>query len=154
MVFSTAYPRTHFTIYLEFYLGRGGIFDCVSTYPRIHFTIYLEVYLGRGGIFDCVSAYSLHNIVRSLLGEEWYFGLRIRVSTLQYTKNFTWGGVVFSTAYPRIRVSAYPRIHFTTYYLEVYLGRGGTFDCVSTYPAFSEVQLQNGTVFCSYSKLK
>ena len=69
---------------------------------------------------------------------------RIRVSTLQYTKKFTWGGVVFSTAYPRI--------HFTTYYLEVYLGRGGTFDCVSAYPAFSEVQLQNGRVFCSYSR--
>ena len=68
---------------------------------------------------------------------------RIRVSTLQYTKKFTWGGVVFSTAYPRI--------HFTTYYLEVYLGMGATFDCVSAYPAFSEVQLQNGGVFCSYS---
>ena len=102
MVFSTAYPRIHFTIYLEVYLGRGGIFDCVSAYPRIHFTIYyLEVYLGRGGIFDCVSAYL--------------------------------------------------RIHFTIYQ-EVYLGRGGTFDCVSAYPAFSEVQLQNGRVFCSYSR--
>ena len=50
-------------------------------YPRIHFTTYyLEVYLGRGGTFDCVSAYPLHNIPRSLLGEGWYFRLRIRVS--------------------------------------------------------------------------
>ena len=136
MEFSTAYPRIDFTTYyLEVYLGRGGTFDCVSTYPRIHFTIYLEVYLGRGGIFDCVSAYPrirvsaypLYNIPRSLLGEEWYFPLRIRVS-------------------------AYPRIHFTTYYLEVYLRRGGTFHCVSAYAAFSEVQLQNGRVFCSYSR--
>ena len=77
----SAYPRIHFTIYLEVYLGRSGIFDCVSAYPRIHFTTYyLELYLGRGGTFDCVSAYPLHNILRSLLGEEWYFRRRIRVS--------------------------------------------------------------------------
>ena len=104
--------RIHFTTYyLEVYLGRGGTFDCVSAYPlhniprsllgegwyfrlrirvsaypRIHFTIYLEVYLGRSGIFDCVSAYPLHNILlRSLLGEGWYFRLLIRVSTSQHT---------------------------------------------------------------------
>ena len=58
------------------------------------------------------------------------------------------------STYPGINVfhcvSAYPRIHFTTYYLEVYLGRGGTFDCVSAYPAFSEVQLQ----MAGYSAVK
>ena len=151
-------------------MGRSGIFDCVSAYP-LH-NILLRSLLGEGWYFRLrirVSAYPLHNILRSLLGEEWYFRLRIRVSayplhniprsllgeewyfplcirvsTLQYTQKFTWGGVVFSTAYPRI--------HFTTYYLEVYLGRGATFDCVSAYPAFSEVQLQNGGVFCSYSQ--
>ena len=147
MVFSTAYPRIRVSTsqYTKKFTWGGVVLS--TAYPRIHFTIYLEVYLGRSGIFDCVSAYPLHNILRSLLGEEWCFRLRIRVirvSTLQYTKKFTQGGVVFSTAYLRI--------HFTTYYLEVYLGRGGTFDCVSAYPAFSEVQLQNDRVFCSYSE--
>ena len=120
----SAYPRIHFTIYLEVYLGRGSIFDCVSEYPRIHFTIYLEVYLGRSGIFDCVSAYP-------------------RIHLTIYPEVYLGRSGIFDC------VSAYPRIHFTTYYLEVYLGRGGTFDCVSAYPAFSEVQLQNGRVFCS-----
>ena len=108
MVFSTAYPRIHFTIYLEVYLGRSGIFDCVSAYPRIHFTIYLEVYLGRGGIFDCVSAYPLHNIPRSLLGEEWYFPLCIRVSTypLYNIPRSLLGEEWYFRL--RIRVSAYP----------------------------------------------
>ena len=121
----SAYPRIHFTIYLEVYLGRGGIFDCVSAYPRIHFTIYLEVYLGRGGIFDCVSAYP-------------------RIHFTIYLEVYLGRSGIFDC------VSAYPRIHFTIY-LEVYLGRGGILDCVSAYPAFSEVQLQNGRVFCSYS---
>ena len=152
-------------------LGEGWYFRLrirVSAYPLHNIPRSL---LGEGWYFRLripVSAHPLHNIPRSLLWEEWYFRLRIRVSTSQYTYKFTWGGVVFSTAYPRIHftiyqevylgrsgifhcVSAYPRIHFTTYYLEVYLGRGGTFDCVSAYPAFSEVQLQNGRVFCSYS---
>ena len=83
-----------------------------TAYPRIHFTVHLEVYLGRGGIFDCVSAYPLHNILlRSLLGEGWYFRLRIRVSTSQYTWKFTWGGVVFSTAYPRIHFTIYLEVY-------------------------------------------
>ena len=153
-------------------LGEGWYFRLrirVSAYPLHNIPRSL---LGEGWYFRLripVSAHPLHNIPRSLLWEEWYFRLRIRVSTSQYTYKFTWGGVVFSTAYsayplyniPRsllgkewyfpLFVSAYPRIHFTTYYLEVYLGRGGTFDCVSAYPAFSEVQLQNGRVFCSYS---
>ena len=90
----SAYPRIHFTIYLQVYLGRGGTFDCVSAYPRIHFTIYLEVYLGRGGIFDCVSAYPLHNILKSLLGEEWYFRLRIRVSSLFRGAASKWQGIL------------------------------------------------------------
>ena len=154
------------------FLGEGWYFRLrirVSAYPRIHFTTYyLEVYLGRGGTFDCVSAYPLHNIPRSLLGEEWYFRLRIHFTI--YLEVYLGRGGIFDcvSAYPRIHftiyqevylgrsgifhcVSAYPRIHFTTYYLEVYLGRGGTFDCVSAYPAFSELQLQNGRVFCSYS---
>ena len=41
----------------------------VSTYPGIN-------------VFHCVSAYPVHNIVRSLPGEWWYFPLRIRVSSL------------------------------------------------------------------------
>ena len=108
MVFSTAYPRIHFTIYLEVYLGRSGIFDCVSAYPRIHFTIYLEVYLGKSGIFDCVSAYP-------------------RIHFTIYLEVYLGRSGIFHC------VSAYPRIHFTIYQ-EVYLGRSGIFDCVSAYP--------------------
>ena len=157
MLFSTAlsaYPRIHFTTYyLEVYLGRGGIFDCVSAYPLHNIPRSL---LGEGWYFRLrirVSAYPLHNIPRSLLGEEWYFPLCIRVSTypLYNIPRSLLGEEWYFRL--RIRVSAYPRIHFTTYYLEVYLGRGATFDCVSAYPAFSEVQLQNGGVFCSYSRV-
>ena len=99
----SAYPRIHFTIYLEVYLGRSGIFDCICAYPRIHFTIYQEVYLGRSGICHCVSAYPrirvsaypLHNILlRSLLGEEWYFRLRIRVSSLFRGAASKWQGIL------------------------------------------------------------
>ena len=82
MVLSTAYPRIHFTTYyLEVYLGRSGTFDCVSAYP-LH-NILLRSLLGEGWYFRLrirVSAYPLHNIPRSLLGEGWYFRLRIRVS--------------------------------------------------------------------------
>ena len=108
MVFSTAYPRIRVSTsqYTKKFTWGGVVLS--TAYPRIHFTIYLEVYLGRSGIFDCVSAYPLHNILRSLLGEEWCFRLRIRVS-------------------------AYPRIHFTIYQ-EVYSGRSGIFHCVSAYP--------------------
>ena len=93
-------------------LGEGWYFRLprirVSAYPRIHFTIYLEVYLGRSGIFDCVSAYPLHNIPRSLLGEEWYFPLCIRVST--YPLYNIPRSLLGEEWYFRlhIRVSAYP----------------------------------------------
>ena len=105
----SAYPRIHFTIYLEVYLGRSGIFDCVSAYPCIHLTTYyLEVYLGRGGTFDCVSAYPLHNIPSSLFGEGWYFRLRIRVSTYPLY-NIPRSLLGEEWYFPlRIRVSAYP----------------------------------------------
>ena len=63
---------------LKFAGGFSTAYPCI----RIHFTIYLEAYLGRGGIFECISTYPLHNILRSLLGEGWYFLLRIRVSSL------------------------------------------------------------------------
>ena len=93
-------------------LGEGWYFRLrirVSAYPRIHFTTYyLEVYLGRGGTFDCVSAYPLHNIPRSLLGEGWYFRLRIRVSAYPLHKiprSLLWEEWYFRL---RIRVSAYP----------------------------------------------
>ena len=84
------------------------VFSTVSAYPRIHFTIYLEVYLGRGGILDCVSAYPLHNIPRILLGEEWYFRLRIRVSA--YPLHNILRSLLGEEWYfrLRIRVSAYP----------------------------------------------
>ena len=64
--------------------------------------------MGKSGIFDCVSAYPLHNILRSLRGEEWYFRLRIRVSAyplhniLRSLRGEEW---YFRL---RIRVSAYP----------------------------------------------
>ena len=43
---TTVYPRIHFTIYLEVYLGRDGIFDCISAYPAS-----LEVQLENGRVF-------------------------------------------------------------------------------------------------------
>ena len=92
--------------YLDVNWARGGIFDCVSAYPRIHFKIYLEVSLAKSGIFDCVSTYPLQKILRRFYGEGWYFRLRVRVSTSKYTLKFPWRGVLFSTAHPRIRVSA------------------------------------------------
>ena len=109
MVFSTAYPRIHFTIYLEVYLGRGGIFDCVSAYP-LH-NILLRSLLGEGWYFRLcirVSAYPLHDIPRSLLGEGWYFRLRIRVSAYplhNILRSLLGEGWYFRL---RIRVSAYP----------------------------------------------
>ena len=60
----------------------------------IRFRIYLKDYLGRGGIFHCISSFPLPNILRALLGKGWSFPLRIRVSTSEYTKKITWGEVV------------------------------------------------------------
>ena len=95
MVFSTAYPRIHFTIYLEVYLGKSGIFDCVSAYPlyNIQRSLLREEWYFRLRIR--VSAYPLHNILlRSLLGEGWYFRLRIRVSSLFRGAASKWRGIL------------------------------------------------------------
>ena len=109
VVFSTAYPRIHFTTYyLEVYLGRRGTFDCVSAYPLHNIPRSL---LGEGWYFRLrirVSAYPLHNIPRSLLGEEWYFRLRIRVSA--YPLHNMLRSLLGEEWYfrLRIRVSVYP----------------------------------------------
>ena len=69
-----------------------------TAYPHILFKIYLEVYLGRVGIFDCVSAYPFHNIRRSLLGEGCYFRLHIRVSSLFRGAASKWQGILLKVA--------------------------------------------------------
>ena len=62
--------------------------------------------LGEGWYFRLrirVSAYPLNNIPRSLLGEEWYFPLRIRESTSQHTISLLGEGWYFRLP---IRVSS------------------------------------------------
>ena len=87
-----------------------------TAYPRIRVSAYPlhnipRSLLGEEWYFRLrirVSAYPLHNILRSLLGEEWYFRLRIRVSAypLHNIPRSLLGEEWYFRL--RIRVSAYP----------------------------------------------
>ena len=71
----------------------------VSTYPCIYYRAFWSMLHEVGIQFPCVM--SAYPRIRVSMFSTAY--PRIRVSTSQYSLKFTWGGVVLSTAYPRIQ---------------------------------------------------
>ena len=89
-VFSTAYPRIHISMHI---LQSILKYVTRSWYPVPMCDVRVSTYPGIN-VFHCVSAYPLHNIVRSLPREWWYFRLRVRVSSLFRGAASRWQGIL------------------------------------------------------------